>query len=184
MLGESAAQVSWRYAAFELDSNVPHGGVDARAYMEGRYAPDMVEAMHERLARIAREEGLSFGAQSIRPNTFDAHRLLAAALHDGAVQQQALADELFAAHWARGENVGHAAVLADAAAAAGMAAGSADAVLGGDDYAAAVRAEEHLAADLGIRAVPTFVIADRLMVSGAQPPQVLAQAVREASGTN
>jgi predicted DsbA family dithiol-disulfide isomerase len=58
-----------------------------------------------------------------------------------------------------------------------------DAVLNGDDYAAAVRAEERLASDLGIRAVPTFVIADRLMVSGAQSPQVLADAVRQASGT-
>jgi predicted DsbA family dithiol-disulfide isomerase len=186
MLGDTAAQVSWRYGAFELDPNVPHEGVDARAYMEGRYAPDMVEAMHERLARIAREEGLPFrdlGAQSVRPNTFDAHRLLTAALQEGAEFQQALADELFAAHWARGENVGLATVLAAAAAVAGMPIERAEAVLGGDDYAAAVRAEEHLAANLGIHAVPTFVIADRLMVSGAQPSQVLAQAVREASGT-
>jgi len=185
MLGGTAAQVSWRYAAFELDPNVPREGVDARAYLEGRYAPDVVEAMHERLARIAREEGLPFrdrGAQPVRPNTFDAHRLLTAALHDGAESQQALADELFAAHWARGENVGLAAVLAAAATAAGMPAARAEAVLGGGDYAAAVRAEEQVAADLGVHAVPTFVIADRLAVSGAQPPQVLADAVREASG--
>ncbi len=123
-------------------------------------------------------------AQSVRPNTFDAHRLLTAALHDGAALQQALADELFAAHWSRGQNVGLGAVLAEAAEAVGMPVGSADAVLGGDDYAAEVRTEERLASDLGIRAVPTFVIADRLMVSGAQSPRVLADAVRQASGVD
>ena len=60
----------------------------------------------------------------------------------------------------------------------------AEAVLNGDDYAAEVRAKERLASDLGIHAVPTFVIAERLMVSGAQPPQVLADAVRQASGAD
>jgi predicted DsbA family dithiol-disulfide isomerase len=186
VLGETAAQVSWRFGAFELDPNVPREGVDPRVYMKGKYPPTTMEEMHERLARIAREEGLPFrdiGAQTVRPNTFDAHRLLAAALHFGAALQQALADELFAAYWGRGANVGLGAVLAAAAAAAGVPAGGADAVLNGDDYAVAVRAEERLAADLGIRAVPTFVIADRLMVSGAQSPQVLVEAVREASGT-
>ena len=74
--------------------------------------------------------------------------------------------------------------LAAAAAAVGMPASGADAVLNGDDYAAEVRAEERLASDLGIHAVPTFVIAGRLMVSGAQSPQVLADAVRQASGTD
>lgn len=213
MLGETAAQVSWRYGAFELDPNVPSEGVDARAYMKGRYAPDMIAEMHGRLERLAHDEGLpmrDLAAESVRPNTFDAHRLLAAALQqgeaphegetlhggaaardvslprDGAVSptgaalQQALADELFAAFWMRGENVGLRGILGNAAAADGMPAAAAAAVLGGDDFAAAVRAEEQLAAEIGIRAVPTFVIADRLLVSGAQPPLVLAGAVREA----
>ncbi len=183
MLGESAARLSWCYAAFELDPDVPPEGVDARAYLAGKYPPDMVEAMHGRLMRIAREEGLAFrdfSEQTVRPSTFDGHRLLAAALRDDVVRQQALADALFAAHWVRGENVGLPDVLETAATAAGMPPGWAEGVLGGVDFAAAVRAEEHLASDLGIRAVPTFVMGDRLMVSGAQSAAVLADAVREA----
>jgi len=183
LLGDAAAEVSWRYAAFELDPNVPREGVDARAYMQGKYPPAMMAEMHERLAGIARQEGLPFGAQPVRPNTFDAHRLLTAALHHGVALQQTLADELFAAHWSRGQNVGLGAVLAAAAAAVGVPAAGVDAALNSDDCAAAVRAEERLASDLGIHAVPTFVIADRLMVSGAQSPQVLADAIRQASGS-
>jgi predicted DsbA family dithiol-disulfide isomerase len=45
-----------------------------------------------------------------------------------------------------------------------------------------VRVEQHEAALLGIHAVPTFVFADRLSVSGAQDPAVLVQAVRQAMG--
>jgi len=186
LLGESATQPSWRYAAFELDPDVPPEGVDGAAYLSAKYPPDMVEAMHGRLLRIARQEGLPFrdlAEQSVRPNTFDGHRLLTAAQRDGGARQQALADALFAAHWVRGENVGLPDVLATAATAAGMPPGWAEDVLGGDDFAAEVRAEERLASHLGIHAVPTFVIADRLMVSGAQPPAVLADAVREAMGT-
>ena len=134
MLGESAARLSWRCAAFELDPNVPPEGVDARAYMAGNYPPDMVEAMHGRLMRIAREEGLAFrdfSEQTVRPNTFDGHRLLAAALRDGVARQQALAGELFAAHWVRGENVGLPDVLVTAATTAGMPRERAEGVLGG-----------------------------------------------------
>ena len=183
MLGEDAAQVDWRYGAFELDPTVPAEGIDAQEHMKGKYPPDLVAEMNERLAGIARDEGLpmrDLSAPSVRPNTFAAHRLLAAALHDGAAVHQALGDELFAAYWARGENVGLRDVLANAAATAGVAAERVAAVLDGDGYAVAVRAEQRLAADLGIRAVPGFVIADRYLVSGAQPPAALAEAVRRA----
>ena len=187
MLGEAAAEVSWRYAAFELDPNVPPEGVDAREYMAGRYAPAMIEKMNERLASIAREEGLPFsdsGARVVRPNTFNAHRLLAAALLDGAARQRAVGAELFAAFWGRGENVGLPDVLASVAAKAGVPAARAEAALIDEGYAQAVRDEEHRASALGIRAVPTFIFADRLMVSGAQTPAVLAEAVREAARTS
>jgi predicted DsbA family dithiol-disulfide isomerase len=183
MLGESAAQVSWRYGAFELDPNVPPEGIDAHDHLKGKYPPELIAEMNGRLAGIAHDEGLpmrDLSAPSVRPNTFDAHRLLAAALHDGVARQQALGDELFAAYWARGENVGLRSVLVDAGVVAGLSAERVATVLDGDDYAAAVRAEERLAADLGIHAVPGFVIADRFLVSGAQPPAALAEAVRKA----
>jgi predicted DsbA family dithiol-disulfide isomerase len=183
MLGEEAAEVSWRYGAFELDPNVPPEGVDAHEYLKGKYPPDLIEEMHGRLAHLAHDEGLAMrdlGAPSVRPSTFNAHRLLTAALGEGVAGQQALGDELFSAFWARGENVGARDVLARAAEAAGMPAEQAATVLGGDDFAAAVRAEERLAAELGIRAVPSFVIADRFLVSGAQPPEALAAALRRA----
>jgi predicted DsbA family dithiol-disulfide isomerase len=119
---------------------------------------------------------------AIRPNTFAAHRLMAAALRAGRDTQQRLGDALFAAHWGRGANIGDHAVLVAAAREAGLDGDEAAELLAADRFADEVRAEEREAALLGIHAVPTFVFADRLSVSGAQDPAVLAQAARQALG--
>ena len=184
-LGAEAQEITWRYAAFELDPNVPREGADRDTYMSGRYDPAVMRAVSERLLQIARDEGLAMAdpaSLSVRPNTFDAHRLMTAALRAGATTQQRLGDALFAAHWSRGENVGERAVLVAAAQETGMDADEAATLLAGDELAAEVRAEEREAALLGIHAVPTFVFADRFSVSGAQDPAVLVQAARQAMG--
>lgn len=173
----------WRYAAFELDPAVPPEGVDRDAYMSGRYDPATVRAMGERLQQIARSEGLRMAdpaTLAVRPSTFAAHRLMTAALQAGAGTQQRLGEALFAAYWSRAENVGDHAVLVAAAHEAGMDADAASRLVAGDSFAAEVRAEEREASLLGIHAVPTFVFADRLSVSGAQDPTVLAQAAHQA----
>jgi predicted DsbA family dithiol-disulfide isomerase len=182
-LGADAEAFTWRYGAFELDPNVPPEGMDRDAYLHGRYDAATVKAMGERLAQIARREGLQMadpGALAVRPNTFAAHRLMTAALEAGVDVQQALGDALFAAHWGRGEDVGDRGVLATAARAAGMDAAVSVELLAGDAFAADVRAQEREAAQSGIRAVPTFVFDGRSAVSGAQDPEVLAQTARQA----
>jgi predicted DsbA family dithiol-disulfide isomerase len=185
LLGADASSFTWRYAAFELDPAVPAEGVDRDAYMAGRYDPATVRAMGERLAQIARREGLQMAdpaTLTVRPNTFAAHRLMTAALEAGEQVQQALGDALFAACWSRGEDVGDRNVLAAAAEAAGMDRAAAAELLAGDAFAADVRAQEREAARLGIRAVPTFVFGGRSALSGAQDPAVLAEAARSAMG--
>ena len=66
------------------------------------------------------------------------------------------------------------------AAAAGMPADRVVAALEDDLTASAVRLEERRAAEVGIRAVPTFVFGGRFAVSGAQQPQALVDAARRA----
>ena len=183
LLGEDARAFTWRYAAFELDPNVPPEGIDRSAYMAGRYDPAAVKAMGERLGQIARREGLQMAdpaTLTVRPNTFAAHRLMTAALEAGVRVQQTLGDALFAAYWSRGEDIGDHRVLAAAAEAAGMDGAAAAELLAGDAFAADVRAQEREAARSGIRAVPTFVFDGRAAVSGAQDPSALAAAARHA----
>ncbi len=176
--------MSWRFAAFELDPTVPPEGVDLRGYLEGKYGPGALDGMGERLAEAAVADGLPlFDVRELttRPSTFAAHRLLAAALEEGAEAQQALAEGLLTAYWADGADIGDRAVLEGLAGAAGMPAERVAAALDDEATAAAVRAEERRAAELGIRAVPTFVFDGRFGLSGAQAPRALAEAVRRAA---
>jgi predicted DsbA family dithiol-disulfide isomerase len=52
-------------------------------------------------------------------------------------------------------------------------------LLAGDRYADAVRADERTAGELGIGAVPTFVVDRKLGASGAQPPDALLDLLRQ-----
>ena len=182
-LGDQAADVGWRYGAFELDPTIPAEGVDAHAYLEAKYDAATVRSIHQRLAAVAAAEGLPLHDMAelrVRPNTFAAHRLMTEALAQGPGTQQAVADALFAAYWAQGRDIGDHEVLVDAAAASGLPAARVREVLAGDEHATAVREEERQAQRAGIHAVPTFVLARRLAVSGAQAPEALAGAVRQA----
>jgi len=124
-----------------------------------------------------------------RPNTFPAHRLLAGALVEGEDEhgepvdqelQQRLGLGLLSAYWGRGDDVGDREALERLAAAAGMPEDRVVAALEDDLTATAVRLDERRAAEMGIRAVPTFVFGRRFAVSGAQQPQALVDAARRA----
>ena len=53
-------------------------------------------------------------------------------------------------------------------------------MLAGGEYARDVDADEAMARSLGVTGVPFFVFDRRYAVSGAQPPEVLAQALERA----
>ena len=53
-------------------------------------------------------------------------------------------------------------------------------MLATDDFADAVRADEEQAVEYGISGVPFFVLDRRIGVSGAQPTEVLLQALEQA----
>ncbi len=166
---------------------MPPEGVGFADYLEGKYGPGVIAGMAARLADAAATDGLPLVEVSElerRPSTFLGHRLLAGALEEGEDAEQMLQQRLglgmLSAYWARGEDVGDRAVLERLAEAAGMPAERVAAALDGDPTATAVRLDERRAAELGIRAVPTFVFGGRFAVSGAQSPAALADAARRA----
>jgi len=75
--------------------------------------------------------------------------------------------------------VGDRAALARLAPEFGIAENEALAMLEGDDYSDAVRADESRAAELGITGVPFFLFDEKSSVSGAQPVEVFAEALQQ-----
>ncbi len=175
-------EVVWR--SFELDARAPRSvdpGIDyverlARKYRTTREA---AQGMIDRMTRVGVAVGLDFRFDRVqRGNTFDAHRLLCWAA--GHARQDALKERLFRAYMHEGRSVSDHAELVALAADVGLPPDEARAVLDEGRFADEVRADEALAAELGITGVPFFVIDGRYAVSGAQPTEVLVQAMQHA----
>jgi predicted DsbA family dithiol-disulfide isomerase len=177
-----AVVVQWR--AFELDPNAPRERGRDFSYAERlakKYGKSVVEAeaMIARMVDFGKSEGVSFRFDRIRHgNTFDAHRVIHLAGERGV--QGAVKERLFRARMTEGEPIGNPETLARLAGEAGLDSAEVSAMLAGDAYARAVRQDEAEARDLGIAGVPFFLIAGRYGVCGAQPAEILLEAITRA----
>ncbi len=168
---ESGVDVEVVFRSFELDPNVPPGtGPPLTEYLARKFGDlSRVQAAHARLAEAGAELDIDFRwSQMRRANTFDAHRLLAWALHtSGAEAQRALKHALLRAYFTDGREVADHDVLADLAAEVGLDPADAAAFLATHDEADHVRAERKEAHEAGINAVPTFIVEGQWMLQGA-----------------
>ena len=172
--------VLWR--SFELDPGAPRVQQGTPAELLSRkygVSVAQAEAMNARMTETAREVGLDFHFDRLRMgNTFDAHRLIHLAHESGA--QDAMKERLMRAYFTEGLMVSDHDVLGRLGVDVGLDAPRVREVLASDAYASDVRADELRARQLGINGVPFFVLADRYGVSGAQTPEVLLDAIRQA----
>lgn len=173
-------EVVWR--SFELDPNAPRRrDGDYAALLAGKYGTSHAEAqaMIEHMTATAAGEGLVFDFTRVRPgNTFDAHRVLHLAADRG--RQHEVKARFLAAYLGEGAAIGDHETLIGLAVEAGLDAAEVATLLGGDDYATAVRRDQQQALAYGIRGVPFFVIDGRYGISGAQPSEALRRALETA----
>ncbi|WP_040517932.1 DsbA family oxidoreductase [Gordonia aichiensis] len=137
---------------------------------------EQVRQMFAHVTQAAADAGLHYDFDIARhANTRKAHELLHYAKSVG--RQSEMAERLFAAHFTEGKFVGGVTELADLAAEIGLDRDAVESALLAGTYADAVDADLAQANAYGISGVPFFVIDGRYGVSGAQPPEVLAQAI-------
>jgi predicted DsbA family dithiol-disulfide isomerase len=182
---EHAEEVEVVLHSYQLDpeaTSEPAGShTELLAKKYGRSVSEM-RAQQARIVSLAADRGLDFRFDAVqRGNTFDAHRLLHLALERG-VQRQ-LKDRLGRGYFTDGEQIADRAALRAAAIEVGLDGAEVDAVLGGDAYADDVQADIDQARRIGINGVPFFVADGRIAVSGAQPPEILGQLLRQAWDT-
>jgi predicted DsbA family dithiol-disulfide isomerase len=172
-----------RWHPFQLNPDLPVGGIDRRAYLEDKFGgPDGAREVYGRVEAAGREAGIPFAFERIRrqPNTADAHRLIAWAQSVGDGQAEQLIERLFKAYFTEGVDIGDVDELARLAGEAGYDAGAARAHLASDAGRAEVAAADERTRSMGIGGVPFFIFNRRLAVSGAQPPDVLLDAMAQA----
>lgn len=168
---------------FELEPNMAYEGEDSGERLMRKYGMDaaQLEANRATLRERAAPLGVVIRAEagSRSWNTFDAHRLL----HWAGLQDReaalTLKQALFHAYFADNHNVADPAVLTKLAGSVGLDPTAAQQMLAGDDYADAVRAQERHYQQAGIRSVPASIINRTWLVSGGQPPEAFAEALRD-----
>lgn len=177
---EGAHPFAIRWHPFQLDPSIPPEGLDRAAYMRAKFGgEDRLAVAHARLEALGRDAGVDFRFDRIAraPNTLDAHRLIRWAAPEGLQTRTAMV--LFRRYFELGEDVSDHGVLAAAAGEAGLDAAAIGRLLAGDADRDAVRDEARAAAEMGIGGVPTFIVAGRYAVSGAQPPEVWTRLIGE-----
>jgi predicted DsbA family dithiol-disulfide isomerase len=163
--------LSWR--AFELNPAMPSDGISRELYLSAKFgAPRMAERLYANVSAAGHRVGIDFAFERIRhtPNTLRAHRLIHLAANNGSAD--ALVEALFRAYFIEGLDTGNIETLAAIATRAGLDWDETRRYLASDEGTAEVRAEEHRARRLGIRAVPCFVLERGYAISGAQEPEM------------
>lgn len=179
---EHSADMTVVWRSFELDPSAP-------SVREGTYSTILArkygtsvaggQAMVRRMTEVAIEAGLEFHLDRARPgNSFDAHRLVHLAAERG--RQISVTSRFLQGYVSEGEAIGDHETLVRLAAEAGLDPADVRDVLESDAYANAVRADENEARELGIDAVPFFLIDRRLTIPGAQPAPVILQGLHRA----
>lgn len=173
-------QIDWH--PFQLNPDMPKEGVEKRPWLEAKLGGKArVDAVHERLREVARKAGVALDPDRPAriPNTLDAHRLILWAGLQG--RQNAVVTAIFRAYWDEGRDIGAPEVLADIAATAGMDRATTLRLLASDADAADLIARDGDARHKGVTSVPTFLIAQHYVVSGAQPPELWADVIKDLS---
>ncbi len=172
-------KIDIEFKSFELDPNAKRD-TDLTIYeiLAKKYGMPVEEAkrMSAGVAKQASEVGLQFHFDtSIPTNTFDAHRLAKYAETQGKAKE--VTESLLKAYFTESKHIGDKSYLKKLAVSLGMDATEVEEVLAGDAYEKDVRYDQREAKEIGVQGVPFFVLNSKYAISGAQPPEVFAEAL-------
>src|SRR5215470_5829404 len=173
-------EVHWR--PFFLNPWVPRQGINREEYLTTKFGSvEAYNGIAKRVVAAANDEGLIYRPDLVKrqPNTIDCHRLIHwADAEDNAAEMKQKLMELY---FRDGGDLTDIDVLVEAAADCGLDPDDVRRRLATEEDVALVSGQAREASDKGISGVPTYVFAQKYAVSGAQPPEMLARAIRQVS---
>lgn len=173
-----AVDVKWH--PFQLDPTLPAEGKDRQTYLSEKFGgPERAAQVYAPIVAAGEAEAIPFAFDQIAksPNTLNAHRVIRWAGIEGV--QDAVVERLFALFFLEGADLSDPAVLARAAEAGGMDGAMVARLLESDADLAETEADVVHAQAIGVQGVPCFILDGKYAISGAQPADVLANAIRQ-----
>ena len=170
--------VEWH--PFQLNPDMPTGGMDRRAYLEAKFGgKQQAVEVYARIADAAEKAGIEIDFAKIQrtPNTMNAHRLIHWAGLEG--RQNAVVMALFRAYFKDGRDIGSVDTLVDIAQDCGMDPEATERLFATDADLADLAARDSDARQKGITGVPAFLIAQQYVMPGAQPVETWQKVIDE-----
>jgi predicted DsbA family dithiol-disulfide isomerase len=179
------------YRAYQLDPTAPVGRPTPvrDVYARKFGGPERADAIFEQMTATAAAEGIQFDfPRALRANTSQAHRLLWWSRQQfGYAGQSRLKEQLMAAYFTDGRDVGDVDTLADIAVSAlsdfsgeGSRADSVRAFLLSNLGSEQMQSDIDEAAANGITGVPTYVIDGQWAIPGAQDSETFERVLRRS----
>ncbi|THD74846.1 DsbA family oxidoreductase [Thalassobius vesicularis] len=165
---------------FQLNPDMPREGMDRRAYLEAKFGgKDGAIRAYAPVVEHAAQAGVTINLEAMQrtPNTLDAHRLIHWAGIEG--HQTAVVSALFRAYFTDGRDIGDRDTLADIADSCGLDASVILRLLATDEDTQLIRDKDASAREMGVNSVPTFIVASRHAVPGAQPTDLWLKVMDE-----
>lgn len=172
-------EITWH--SFQLDPNlVTQTDINPYEYFAKAkgITVERAKAMHEGAAMAGKEVGIDFNFDDSKvASSYKAHLLIQLSKTKNLANE--MEEALFEAQFLDGKNIDDEETLIQLAKSIGIAEDEAKNALQSDELGYLVKQDMQLAAQLGINAVPFFVINDKYGISGAQQPELFLEALEK-----
>jgi predicted DsbA family dithiol-disulfide isomerase len=181
--GADRPQLTWR--PFQLNPQLPSEGMSRQDYVVQKFGAARSKDIYARVAAVGAEYGIAFAFDRIarQPNTLAVHSLIALAGAHGQ-QTDALQDRVkeafLRAYFLDGVDLTETQNLIAIATGAGLDRAEVEQCLADPKSRQTVEQEDQRARAIGVQGVPFFIFNGKVAVSGAQGPEALLDAMRQA----
>ena len=177
----SGGDIKIIFKSFELDPTASEKVVSSTPErFAKKYGMTLADAEKriEQISMMGRREGIDFKYISTNyTNTFDSLRLTKFAQEKG---HDEIISKLFDAYFTKNLELSDHEVLKKIAVECGLDENEVENFLNSENFSEEVRKDEYEAAKLGIHGVPFFLINEKYALSGAQPTEILKNAIEDA----